>query len=276
MPIVRSAPAFCCANAVALALLFACDGMAQTVWSGLTLTFTKLDGTSAELEDNQDRITDNVWITRNEFGQGLLNAASECGPSGCGYTHNFSPEDTEWATRWVLANSDEEIAASNWQQLTFTDWEDAYDNRVGQLILNPNYRDAVLHLITDDIYLDLRFTGWTIGFGGGFTYQRATALAAPDPTGDYNENGIVDAADYVLWRSTLDQPASPAGSGADGNSSGTIDAGDYGYWAERFGNSVPGAGGGGLTRAVPEPSAAWLLLLAASYLFPSSRNRSRS
>ncbi|MEX2308152.1 MAG: hypothetical protein WD738_11195 [Pirellulales bacterium] len=85
-------------------------------------------------------------------------------------------------------------------------------------------------------------------------------LPPPAPTGDYNGNGVVDAADYVDWRKTLNQPAVPAGSGADGDADGTIDPGDYDFWAERFGNVVAGAGRGAVNSAVPEPSSALLLL----------------
>ena len=46
--------------------------------------------------------------------------------------------------------------------------------------------------------------------------------------GDYNLNGVVDAADYTVWRNTLGQVAD--GLAADGNASGTIDAGDYDVW----------------------------------------------
>jgi hypothetical protein len=84
---------------------------------------------------------------------------------------------------------------------------------------------------------------------------------APSPTGDYNGNGIVDAADYVVWRKTLDQPASPAGSGADGDGDGTIGTGDYDFWAARFGDIVLGAGGGNVSGAVPEPASFVLLLV---------------
>jgi hypothetical protein len=86
-------------------------------------------------------------------------------------------------------------------------------------------------------------------------------LRSTSPTGDYNGNGIVDAADYVVWRKTLDQPASPAGSGADGDGDGTIGTGDYDFWAERFGDTVPGAGGGNVSGAVPEPASLVLLLV---------------
>ena len=60
--------------------------------------------------------------------------------------------------------------------------------------------------------------------------------------GDYNRNGMVDAADYVLWRNTLGNVVA-AFSGADGNGSGTIDPGDYSLWRGNFGHSAgPGAG----------------------------------
>ena len=53
-------------------------------------------------------------------------------------------------------------------------------------------------------------------------------LSTPTPTGDYNGNHVVDAADYVLWRNTLNQTVT-AGSGADGNADGTINAADYDF-----------------------------------------------
>jgi len=81
----------------------------------------------------------------------------------------------------------------------------------------------------------------------------------PPPSGDYNGNGIVDAADYVVWRKTLDLTADPEGSGADGNESGSIDDGDYAYWKTRFGASAIGNGG---LHAVPEPATALMLLVA--------------
>jgi hypothetical protein len=79
-------------------------------------------------------------------------------------------------------------------------------------------------------------------------------LSTPTPTGDYNGNHKVDAADYVLWRNTLTQTVT-AGSGADGNADGTVNAGDYTFWRSKFGNSAGSGSGLGAT-AVPEPAAA--------------------
>jgi hypothetical protein len=88
-------------------------------------------------------------------------------------------------------------------------------------------------------------------------------LAPPPPTGDYNGNHKVDAADYVLWRNTLNQSVT-AGSGADGNADGTVNAADYAYWRARFGNSA-GSGSGLGTTAVPEPTAGVFAALTIAF-----------
>jgi hypothetical protein len=82
-----------------------------------------------------------------------------------------------------------------------------------------------------------------------------TAFLIRDPAGpgDFNDDGAVDAADYVVWRKT------------DG-SQGTYDA-----WRTNFGDT---AGGASLTmRAVPEPQA---LLIFAGALFAAVPYRRRT
>lgn len=83
-----------------------------------------------------------------------------------------------------------------------------------------------------------------------FTF--ASSLFLP---GDYNNDHIVSATDYTVWRDNL---------GADINlpndiTPGSVDAGDYDVWETNFGRtSIEGAGSGG---AVPEPASLVLLLL---------------
>jgi CSLREA domain-containing protein len=64
--------------------------------------------------------------------------------------------------------------------------------------------------------------------------------------GDYNQNGIVDAADFTTWRDTLGRTGLTPYSGADGNGNGMIDAGDYQVWKDHFGQTVPQPGAGSL------------------------------
>ena len=69
-----------------------------TIWSGPTLEFTKAAGADPTLPANQDRITDNVWITRADGGGQIFNAASETEA-----TKETSPAGTLWA-RGTTAN----------------------------------------------------------------------------------------------------------------------------------------------------------------------------
>jgi len=83
--------------------------------------------------------------------------------------------------------------------------------------------------------------------------------------GDYNNNGVVDMADYVLWRK---------GGPLQNDSTPGTDAGDYGVWRANFGSHA-GSGsslGGG---AVPEPASCLLVVMASlAFSFTSSRTRS--
>jgi hypothetical protein len=85
--------------------------------------------------------------------------------------------------------------------------------------------------------------------------------------GDYNRNGVVDAADYVLWRDTLNQSGSNLA--ADGSGNQLVDDADYAFWKMRFGDTaeltfsdVTGLGANAELAAVPEPSSRALVFIA--------------
>jgi hypothetical protein len=67
--------------------------------------------------------------------------------------------------------------------------------------------------------------------------------------GDYNGNGIVDAADYTLWQDTNGTSVTAA-SGADGNGDGKVDSLDYHVWMTNFGQVLPVIPGGGAASVV--------------------------
>jgi T5SS/PEP-CTERM-associated repeat protein len=97
-------------------------------------------------------------------------------------------------------------------------------------------------------------------------------------SGDYNGNGVVDAADYTVWRDTLGQMGD--NQAADGDASGTIDVGDYDVWKLHFGQ-IAGSGSGSRVPlaaasapAVPEPATIlhfFSYILAAALLGPRHR-----
>jgi T5SS/PEP-CTERM-associated repeat protein len=109
------------------------------------------------------------------------------------------------------------------------------------------------------------------GTGSAFDSTQVTlsgfqAVALP---GDYNHNGIVDAADYTVWRDSLGSTG--AGLAADGNINGVIDAGDYAVWKSHFGAHAGSGAGGSANAAVPEP--ATLLMFLAGILMPAGSTR---
>jgi autotransporter-associated beta strand protein len=84
--------------------------------------------------------------------------------------------------------------------------------------------------------------------------------------GDYNNNGVVDAADYVLWRK--------GGPLANDFTPG-VQASDYDFWRARFGATTnPGSGSRLANSAVPEPSTIIMLAgFAASMLIVRGHRR---
>jgi hypothetical protein len=77
-------------------------------------------------------------------------------------------------------------------------------------------------------------------------------------TGDFNRDGMVDAADYTVWRDSVGQIGNTA---ADANEDNVVDVADYAFWKANFGQSE--SVGAGALAAVPEP-ATLVLLLAVS------------
>jgi hypothetical protein len=80
-------------------------------------------------------------------------------------------------------------------------------------------------------------------------------LAAPGVTGDYNNDGKVNAQDYVIWRKTNIN-------GAQG----------YTDWRSNYGTGGPGAGAGLDGASVPEPASLVLLVIGLAAF--CSRRRS--
>ena len=133
----------------------------SNVWTGTNMTFTKGDQSDPTMESNQDRITDNVWITRpnkkeegkNGYGQ-IYNIKEESKPD-----ENNSPVGTKWAVGTI-----DQI-----ESLTFKKFRAAVGkpkNVVG--------KNLVMYLEIDDVYLTVKFTSWSQGEKGGFAYERST------------------------------------------------------------------------------------------------------
>lgn len=138
-------------------------------WTGPMTTFVYEGDGDATLPENQDRITDNVWIARGPRFP-IYNIAIE-GRFNFGntYPESISPLRTQWAVGSI---------SDGVENLTFNTFATVVAS--GRMhILNGN-APLVLYLVKDDIYIDLTFIDWHRGNGadgglGGFSYMRSTS-----------------------------------------------------------------------------------------------------
>ena len=118
------------------------------------------------------------------------------------------------------------------------------------------YEDSFTNPLAYGGDIGLLAVGW-----GAATYKNLSITLANPPIvpGDYNGNGRVDTADYVLWRK-----GGPLQNEVD--TPGTVNAQDYTEWRARFGNTSGSGSGLGGGSAVPEPTTLTLLSAAGAAL----------
>ena len=114
-------------------------------------------------------------------------------------------------------------------------------------------------------------------FGASFTDNTTGVFVYTLPplpiAGDYNGNGIVDAADYAVWRNSFGQmgPALPA----DGDGDGKVDNADYTLWKSHFGETSAGSGAGSIDPMAPVPEPHVAVLVSAALAAVTCLRRGR-
>jgi hypothetical protein len=131
--------------------------------------------------------------------------------------------------------------------------------------LSPSFFSNDDHASSGNVFTTIgnSMTPGAIALATVSTFVRTNLTAGP-ALPDYNDNGVVDAADYALWRNTLGLMG--AGLAADGNNDGTVNGADYDLWRANFGKMVAPASGGALASSiasVPEPAGGILLMIGA-------------
>ena len=152
--------------------------ISASVLNADSVVFTKADWADWTLQENQDRITDNVWITRKD-NQSLFNIAQEDGYSG---NSGSSPVGTLWAYTITTAA---DLAS-------YTSFVTMHGGSPQSLI-----GDTVsLYLPQDSLYFDVTFLSYSSSnSGGGFSYRRTSVTTSVDIITD---DGSVLPDEYAL------------------------------------------------------------------------------
>ena len=91
-----------------------------------------------------------------------------------------------------------------------------------------------------------------------------TVLETGGLDGDYDDDGVVSAADYSLWRGSVGGSDAVLSGNGTGDASGLVVQADYDLWRASFGNSSLPASAATAAAAVPEPASALLVALGLS------------
>ena len=178
------------------------------------LYFTKEDWADWSLAENQDRIKDDIWITRGDE-RPLFNAYNQ-NPGDA-----YSPSGTQWAIGDF---------SSDMNNLEWFGGEDGFflmhiigfgmgiGNAMNDEII-PNEIPVMMYLENYDEYYEIRFTSWTSNaMGGGFSYIRTSE------TGDEVTVNIVEPNEIAFFNVNLN--------------SGNLDEGSYHATIHVSGNDV--------------------------------------
>ncbi len=101
-----------------------------------------------------------------------------------------------------------------------------------------------------------------------------TVVAAPSIlAGDYNDDGVVDTVDYIVWRKGLETQAPLPNETASPN---VVDSADYDEWRANFGATSASGSSHLASRGIPEPATVCLLaILITGALFRQRRRSGR-
>lgn len=113
--------------------------------------------------------------------------------------------------------------------------------------VSGGFRGIVGPMLDDGLY-------WQVETLGG---EVRLNIATGAPAGDFNSDGVVDAADYALWRENI---GAAAGTLPNDPHAGEIGAAQYAIWKANFGAAASTS----TTGSAPEPSAMALLVVTAT------------
>ena len=231
-----------------------------------------------------------VYVDVYDFFDDPVDSFSELRTLAPGIVHDFSFDDFEWINGSYDVYIDNALAlTSDVDFFTFTGLTPGtqfqartadptasnintllgwFDSSGGLLESDNNGAGGLLSRIDGTVPAGGMLTFAVSGVGDdGFTgshtedgsFELRLQIQTPSVAGDYNNNGKVDAADYVLWRN---------GGPLQNDSTPGVQPADYSVWRSKFGQSQ---GLAASNQLIPEPATLMLMILAAAGICPHRR-----
>ncbi len=210
---------------------------------GLTLSQNNSTGigwTLQRYEDTEQQYTKLMLIDYGKGGNGIPSA----GNWEVIQTIDLAPTDTGWHRLGV-----------------------SYDPSTGAVV--GTFGDQTFQFTTETDLLGTFYAGYREAITGSVATNLASHAppifdlyqsAAPVEDADFNNDNIVDGADFLIWQLNLGTAGDLADGDADGN--GQIQAADLAIWKAKFGM----VGASAAAAPVPEPAASLLVVVSLSAL----------
>ncbi len=135
----------------------------------------------------------------------------------------------------------------------------------GKYLVREEFQPGWLQTYAPTVLLDGQGNPYNVdvtpGSGAVANFGNKFAVELP---GDFNRDGFVDQADYIVYRKTVNMAVATPYDGADGSGNGTVGPEDLAVWQANFGRTLGGGGGGGAESSSESGSGGGEQVLAAS------------
>jgi hypothetical protein len=228
--------------------------------------FSLLNDATVEIEELEMNVGDKRGLVMNNRFGGAGAQTNEATPDTANVFAVPHSELDEWQEFWITVEALATPVDGNTHEVN------VYHNgsltpETFQLIVSPENEFHESAYLATGLSSDTRQGAFDLDFiaykEGIFTPTLAPAGLA----GDYNDNGSVDAADYVAWRDKLGTSFSLPNETV---TLGSVTTEDYDEWKANFGAA---AASGSAHAAVPEPISMSLAILAAALIGCLIRDR---
>jgi hypothetical protein len=242
--------------------------------SRITFAFDRVGFLAGSVLDADQIRFSNVDVSISEISRPTLQVHS----SGLVVTTNPTSETHE-LTQYEITSNAGSLNKTGWTSLDDRENDDPVGSGWDEASSSTETVLAEVNLLSHELLVSGEHLSLGNAFSAGANPDLAFRYTADGQvrrgiveylqSGDFNRDGSVNTADYVLWRKTYGTATAP-GTRADGDGNGHVDAPDYNIFTNNFGRHDPATGS---ASAAPEPSTWMITLFAMPLLF---RHASRS